>query len=85
MEITHQIEENHLSNVLKTSTKEWDGDMWYAVSRKWRNICSQGSLEYHVRPFWYMDDRSCGINFRTPVIQTAFNVPAESIKELKAW
>ena len=58
MEITHQIEEKiDLSNVLKTSTKEWDGDMWYAVShRKWRSICGQGSLGVYVRPFgiWMM-------------------------------
>ena len=34
-----------------------------------------------IRPaFWYMDDEIIGIGIRAPVIQTALNVSAGSIK-----
>ena len=84
MEITHQIEEKiDLSNVLKTSTKEWDGG--YVVC----GITGSGEAfavrdPWGIRPaFWYMDDEVAVLASERPVIQTAFNVPAESIKELK--
>jgi hypothetical protein len=47
MEITHQIEEKiDLSNVLKTSTKDGMGDMWYAVSQEVEKHLRSGILGY---------------------------------------
>ncbi|WP_455671714.1 amidophosphoribosyltransferase [Phocaeicola sp.] len=84
MDITHAIEDRmDLANVLRTSSKEWDGG--YV-------ICGMtGSGEsfavrdpWGIRPaFWYMDDEIMVLASERPVIQTALNVPAESIKELQ--
>ena len=84
MDITHAIEERiDLANVLKTSSKEWDGG--YV-------ICGMtGSGEsfavrdpWGIRPaFWYMDEEIMVLASERPVIQTAFNVPVESINELQ--
>lgn len=79
MDITHAIEDRiDLGNVLKTSSKEWDGG--YV-------ICGMtGSGEsfavrdpWGIRPaFWYMDDEIMVLASERPVIQTALNVPAEA-------
>ena len=84
MNITHAIEDRiDLGNVLKTSSKEWDGG--YV-------ICGMtGSGEsfavrdpWGIRPaFWYMDDEIMVLASERPVIQTALNVPAGSINELQ--
>ncbi len=84
MDITHAIEDRiDLGNVLKTSSKEWDGG--YV-------ICGMtGSGEsfavrdpWGIRPaFWYMDDEIMVLASERPVIQTALNVPAGSINELQ--
>ena len=84
VDITHAIEERiDLANVLKTSSKEWDGG--YV-------ICGMtGSGEsfavrdpWGIRPaFWYMDDEIMVLASERPVIQTALNVPVESINELQ--
>ena len=84
MDITHAIEERiDLANVLKTSSKEWDGG--YV-------ICGMtGSGEsfavrdpWGIRPaFWYMDEEIMVLASERPVIQTALNVPVESINELQ--
>mgnify|MGYP000121614795 FL=1 len=83
MNITHAIEDRiDLGNVLKTSSKEWDGG--YV-------ICGMtGSGEsfavrdpWGIRPaFWYMDDEIMVLASERPVIQTVLNIPAESIHEL---
>lgn len=84
MDITHGIEDRiDLSNVLKTSSKDWDGG--YVIS----GITGSGESfavrdPWGIRPaFWYMDDEVMVVASERPVIQTAFNVPAESIKELQ--
>lgn len=72
MDITYAIEDRiDLGNVLKTSSKEWDGG--YV-------ICGMtGSGEsfavrdpWGIRPaFWYMDDEIMVLASERPVIQTA--------------
>lgn len=84
MEITHAIESNvDLSNMLKRCAPQWDGG--YV-------ICGQtGSGEmfsvrdpWGIRPaFYYADDEIVVLASERPVIQTAMNVQAEDIKELK--
>lgn len=84
MDITYAIEDRiDLGNVLKTSSKEWDGG--YV-------ICGMtGSGEsfavrdpWGIRPaFWYMDDEIMVLASERPVIQTALNVSAGSINELQ--
>lgn len=84
MDITHEIENRiDLSNVLKTSTKDWDGG--YVVS----GVTGSGETftvrdPWGIRPaYWYIDDEVAVLASERPVIQTAFNVPAEMVKELK--
>ncbi|NDV84822.1 amidophosphoribosyltransferase [Bacteroides sp. 51] len=84
MDITHGIEDRiDLSNVLKTSSKDWDGG--YVIS----GITGSGESfavrdPWGIRPaFWYMDDEVMVVASERPVIQTAFNVSAESVKELQ--
>lgn len=84
MDITHEIEERiDLSNVLKTTTKEWDGG--YVVC----GVTGSGESfavrdPWGIRPaYWYIDDEVAVLASERPVIQTAFNVSAESIKELQ--
>ncbi|MDR3118581.1 MAG: amidophosphoribosyltransferase [Mediterranea sp.] len=84
MDITHGIEDRiDLSNVLKTSSKDWDGG--YVIC----GITGSGESfavrdPWGIRPaFWYMDDEVMVVASERPVIQTAFNVSAESVKELQ--
>ncbi len=84
MDITNHIEQHiDIANVLKTSSREWDGG--YV-------ICGlTGSAEsfafrdpWGIRPaFWYKDDEVVVVASERPVIQTAFNVSAESVQELE--
>ncbi|MDR0987952.1 MAG: amidophosphoribosyltransferase [Prevotellaceae bacterium] len=83
-EITRYIEEHiDLSNVLRTSSKEWDGG--YVIC----GLTGSGESfavrdPWGIRPaFWYQDEEVAVLASERPVIQTAFNVPAESINELK--
>ena len=84
MDITRYIE-NHidLANVLRTSSKEWDGG--YVMC----GLTGSGET-FAVRDpwgirtaFWYQDDEIAVLASERPVIQTALNVPVESIKELQ--
>ena len=84
MNITHEIEERiDLSNVLKTTTKDWDGG--YVVC----GVTGSGESfavrdPWGIRPaYWYMDDEVAVLASERPVIQTAFNVATDSIKELQ--
>ncbi|WP_071146424.1 amidophosphoribosyltransferase [Bacteroides ihuae] len=84
MNITHEIEERiDLSNVLKTTTKDWDGG--YVVC----GVTGSGESfavrdPWGIRPaYWYIDDEVAVLASERPVIQTAFNVSADSIKELQ--
>ncbi len=84
MDITNYIETHlNMANVLKTSSQDWDGG--YV-------ICGlTGSAEsfafrdpWGIRPaFWYQDDEVVVVASERPVIQTTFDVGAESIKELE--
>ena len=82
-DITKKIEDNiDLANVLKTSCREWDGG--YVVC----GITGSGESfamrdPWGIRPaFWYMDDEVAVVASERPVIQTVFNVAANSVNEL---
>lgn len=83
MEVTRYIEEHiDLANVLRTSSEEWDGG--YVMC----GLTGSGE-SFAVRDpwgirsaFWYRDDEIAVLASERPVIQTALNVPADSIKEL---
>lgn len=84
MDITHRIEENiDLSNVLKTSAPLWDGGFVMC------GITGSGEAfsirdPWGIRPgFWYMDEEIVVVASERPVIQTALNVPADSVHELQ--
>ena len=84
MDVTHYIEDHiDLANVLRTSSKEWDGG--YVIC----GLTGSGESfsirdPWGIRPaFWYQDDEVAVLASERPVIQTAFNVPIESIKELQ--
>lgn len=83
MDITHAIEDQiDLSNVLKSSSQIWDGG--YVIC----GVTGSGESfsmrdPWGIRPaFWYADDEIVVLASERPVIQTALNVPAGSIKEL---
>lgn len=71
-----------LSNVLKTSSPDWEGG--YVIC----GITGSGD-SFAVRDpwgirtaFWYMDDEVLVLASERPVIQTALNAPAKEIHEL---
>lgn len=84
MDITHYIEEHvDLANVLRTSSKDWDGG--YVMC----GLTGSGE-SFAVRDpwgirtaFWYQDDEIAVLASERPVIQTVLNVPADSIRELQ--
>ena len=83
MDITHAIEDRiDLTNVLKTSSSKWDGG--YVIC----GLTGSGESfavrdPWGIRPgFWYMDDEIMVLASERPVIQTALNVPADSVHEL---
>ena len=83
MDITHAIEDRiDLTNVLKTSAPQWDGG--YVIC----GITGSGESfsvrdPWGIRPaFWYADDEIMVLASERPVIQTALNVPADSVNEL---
>ena len=84
MDITHYIEEHvDLANVLRTSSKDWDGG--YVMC----GLTGSGE-SFAVRDpwgirtaFWYQDDEIAVLASERPVIQTVLNVPAASIRELQ--
>lgn len=83
MDITHAIEDRiDLTNVLKTSSPKWDGG--YVIC----GLTGSGESfavrdPWGIRPgFWYMDEEIMVLASERPVIQTALNVPTDSIHEL---
>ena len=83
-EISNVIaDEMDMKDVLINSSKHWDGG--YVMS----GIVGHGDAfvlrdPAGIRPaFYYVDDEVVVATSERPVIQTAFNVPADSIKELK--
>ncbi len=84
MDITHYIEDHiDLANVMRSSSKEWDGG--YVIC----GLTGSGESfairdPWGIRPaFWYQDDEIAVLASERPVIQTAFNVSADNIKELQ--
>ena len=83
-EISGLIEDNlDLSKVLSESSANWDGG--YVMG----GLLGHGDAfvardPWGIRPaFYYHDDEVAVITSERPVIQTAFNVPASKIKEVK--
>ena len=80
MDITHAIEDRvDLTNVLRTSSPLWDGG--YVIC----GMTGSGEMfavrdPWGIRPgFWYMDEEIMVLASERPVIQTALNVPADSL------
>ncbi|MBI3232991.1 MAG: amidophosphoribosyltransferase [Bacteroidetes bacterium] len=83
LEITQMIAKSlNIGNVLKRATKKFDGG--YAIA----GMIGHGDAfvlrdPNGIRPvFYYQDDEIAVVTSERPAIQTAFNVPIESIKEL---
>lgn len=74
--------EMDIAKILKKSSEVWDGG--YTIC----GLFGHGDAfvlrdPNGIRPaFWYEDDEICVVTSERPVIQTAFNVPIEAIKEL---
>lgn len=82
-EITNKIMENlSIENILKNSSIDWDGG--YAMA----GLFGHGDAfvlrdPNGIRPaYWYEDDEICVVASERPVIQTAFKLKKEQIKEL---
>jgi amidophosphoribosyltransferase len=71
-----------IGNILKKSSEVWDGG--YAMC----GLMGHGDAfvlrdPSGIRPaFWYEDDEICVVTSERPVIQTAFNVSIDKVKEL---
>lgn len=84
MDITRYIEDHmDLANVLRTSSKEWDGGyVMCGLTGSGESFALRDP--WGIRPaFWYQDDEVVVLASERPVIQTVFNVPAASIRELQ--
>ena len=72
-----------ITEILKRSSEDWDGG--YAMA----GLVGHGDAfvlrdPNGIRPaFWYEDDEICVVTSERPVIQTAFNVTADKIQEVK--
>lgn len=82
-EITQKIIQNiSIENILKKSSADWDGG--YAMA----GLFGHGDAfvlrdPAGIRPvFWYEDEEICVVASERPVIQTAFKLKREQIKEL---
>jgi amidophosphoribosyltransferase len=73
----------NLSKILKKASEDWDGG--YAMA----GLLGHGDAfvlrdPSGIRPaFWYEDEEICVVASERPVIQTAFNLKVEQIKELQ--
>lgn len=76
-------QELNIGNILRKSSEMWDGG--YAMC----GLMGHGDAfvlrdPSGIRPaFWYEDDEVCVVTSERPVIQTAFNVSIDSVKEIK--
>ncbi|MEY5068932.1 MAG: hypothetical protein RLZ47_794 [Bacteroidota bacterium] len=84
VEITHRIaEELDVVNILRRSAKTWDGG--YTI----QGIFGHGDAfvmrdPAGIRPaFYYVDEEVLVVASERPAIQTAFNVPLDSVKGIK--
>jgi amidophosphoribosyltransferase len=83
MEISEKISENlNITKILKDSSKKWDGG--YAMAGIIGNGDSFVLRDPHgIRPaYYFVDDEVAVVCSERPVIQTAFNVPYQAVKEL---
>jgi len=83
-EITSKIAESlDIQKILKRASEDWDGG--YTMS----GLLGHGDAwvlrdPAGIRPcFWYEDDEICVVTSERPVIQTAFDLKKDDIKELK--
>ena len=83
-QISHQIAEHiDVASILRRSAKTWDGG--YTIS----GIMGHGDAfvmrdPAGIRPaFYYQDEEVVIVTSERPAIQTAFNIPLESVKEIK--
>lgn len=83
-EITDLISQNmEIDRILKNAAEDWDGG--YAMA----GLFGHGDAfvlrdPSGIRPaFYYQDDEILVVTSERPVIQTAFNVPVESIREIE--
>jgi len=84
LEVYNRISENlNLIKILQKASGDWDGG--YAMA----GLLGHGDAfvlrdPSGIRPaYWYEDDEICIVASERPVIQTAFNLKVENIKELK--
>ena len=84
LEVYNRISENlNLIKILQKASEDWDGG--YAMA----GLLGHGDAfvlrdPSGIRPaYWYEDDEICIVASEGPVIQTAFNLKVENIKELK--
>jgi len=82
-EVTHKIiEKLNIEKILKRSSADWDGGYTMA------GLFGHGDAfvlrdPWGIRPaFWYEDNEVCVVASERPVIQTAFKLKKEQIKEL---
>lgn len=84
LDLTRAIEDNvDLANVIRTSSRLWDGG--YVIC----GLTGSGESfamrdPWGIRPaFWYKDDEIIVLASERPVIQTALNVSADDVHELR--
>ena len=84
MDITRYIEDHiELTNVLRTSSAKWDGG-YVICGLTGSGECFAVRDPWGIRPgYWYLDDEIMVLASERPVIQTALNVPADSVYELQ--
>lgn len=83
MDISQKIGENlHIESLLRESSKKWDGG--YAIA----GVVGHGDSfvmrdPWGIRPaYYYHDDEVLVVTSERPVIQTAFNIEYNSIREI---
>lgn len=84
MDVTYYIEEHmDMANVLKTSSKNWDGGyVMCGMTGSGESFALRDP--WGIRPaYWYQDDEIAVLASERPVIQTAFNLDVTDVKELQ--
>ena len=83
-ELTRAIEDRiDIANVLRRTSPAWDGG--YVIC----GVTGSGEMfsirdPWGLRPaFWHADDEVVVVASERPVIQTAFNLPVDSVRELQ--
>lgn len=84
LNLTQSIEERiDLANVLRSASPIWDGGyVMCGLTGSGESFALRDPWGIRTA-FWYQDDEILVLASERPVIQTAFNVPAESIHELE--